>query len=74
MPDPIKVEDVIPELERHAPTDAAPFFHPPVEADKLKVTGTEVKGPFAFVTVQSPRGLKVILRYAWRTKQLLGPM
>jgi len=70
--DPIKVEDVMPELERHAPADAVRFFHPPVEADKLIVTGTEVKGPFAFVTVQSPKGLKVILRYAWRTKQLLG--
>lgn len=70
MSDTKKVEDALSELEKQATIDAEQFF-PSVTVDKLKVTKKEVNGPFAFITVQSPKA-KVTLRYAWRTKQLLG--
>jgi hypothetical protein len=72
MSDTKKVEDALFELEQQATNDAGQFFIPPVTADKLRVIKKEVNGPFAFITVQSHKGTKVILRYAWRTKQLLG--
>ena len=59
-------------MEKRAKGDAEHLFHPPVTADRLRVTKKEVDGPFALITVESPRGMEVILRYAWRTKQLLG--
>jgi hypothetical protein len=71
MSDTKKVEDALLELEQRATSDAEQFFRPRVTADKLRVTKKEVNGLFAFITVESPKG-KVILRYAWRTKQLLG--
>jgi len=72
MSDTRKVDEVLSELEQRATTDAEQFFLPRVTADKLKVTKKEASGPFAFITVESPRGTKVTLRYAWRTLTLLG--
>jgi len=72
MPDTRKVDDALSELEQRATSDAEQFFLPKVTANKLKATKKEASGPFAFITVESPRGNKITLRYAWRTMTLLG--